>query len=188
LVEPTAITAFLNQQPLADDAWERILPLVYQQLKHLARQVKSNHRSGETLNTTALVHDVYLKIKRSGTLNVAGTQHFYRLAAKAMRQILIDAARAKLSAKRQGQQVTWEEEFTVTLLEQPGTTAAELVSIDEALDELKSFDEQLALIVELHFFAGYGFAQVADILGVSESTVYRDWKSARAWLYAQLKA
>ncbi len=187
LVSPSEITSFLNQHDLGQDAWEQILPLVYKQLKNLARQVKSNHRSSNTLNTTALVHDVYLKIKKHGQLNVQGTQHFYRLAAQAMRQILIDAARAKLSAKRQAQVVEWDDEFTITLLEKPGTTAADLVSIDEALNELKVMDEKLAQIVELHFFGGYGFAQIAEILEVSESTVYRDWKSARAWLYVHLK-
>ena len=177
----------MNQHKLDADAWEQILPIVYQQLKHLARKVKSNHHSGQTLNTTALVHDVYLKIKKNGQLNVAGSKHFYRLAAQAMRQILIDAARAKLTAKRQGQVVEWDDEFTITLMEKPGTTAIELVAIDEALSELKIVDEKLAHIVELHFFAGYGFAQIADILDVSESTVYRDWKKARAWLYVQLQ-
>jgi len=181
------ITRFLNQQELDSGAWEQILPIIYQQLKHLARKVKSNHHSGQTLNTTALVHDVYLKIKKNGQLNVQGRQHFYRLAAQAMRQILIDAARAKLTAKRQAQVIDWDDEFTITLMEKPGTTALELVAIDKALDELKLMDENLAHIVELHFFAGYGFSQIADILDVSESTIYRDWKKARAWLYAQLK-
>ncbi len=182
----TDITSFLNQNKLNEDAWEQILPIVYQRLKHLARKVKSNHQSGQTLNTTALVHDVYLKIKKHGQLNVRGSQHFYRLAAQAMRQILIDAARAKLSAKRDGDEVEWMDEFTVTLMEKPGTSATDLLSIDEALTRLKCLDEPLAQIVELHFFAGYGFAQIAEILAVSESTVYRDWKKARAWLYAQL--
>ncbi len=186
MVSASDITTFLNQHELDKDAWEQILPLVYQQLKHLARQVKSNHQSGQTLNTTALVHDVYLKIKKNGTLNVQGSKHFYRLAAQAMRQILIDAARAKLTAKRQAQVVEWEDEFTITLLEKPGTTAAELLSIDQALTELKLMDDGMAQIVELHFFAGYAFSQIADILEVSESTVYRDWKKARAWLYAYL--
>lgn len=186
MVSPSDITIILNQNKLDHDAWEQILPIVYQQLKHLARQVKSNHHSGQTLNTTALVHDVYLKIKKNGKLKVSGSKHFYRLAAQAMRQILIDAARAKLTAKRQGQEVEWLDEFTVSLMEQPGTSAAELLSIDEALTQLKLIDQSSAQIVELHFFAGYGFAQIAQILEVSESTVYRDWKKARAWLYAQL--
>ncbi len=186
MVSAADITTFLNQHELDQDAWEQILPIVYQQLKHLARQVKSNHQSGQTLNTTALVHDVYIKIKRNGNLNVQGSKHFYRLAAQAMRQILIDAARAKLTAKRQAQVVEWEDEFTITLLEKPGTSAADLLAIDEALSELKQMDEQLVQIVELHFFAGYGFAQIAEILGISESTIYRDWKKARAWLYAYL--
>ena len=187
MISNSEITTFLNQHDLDADAWEQILPIVYQQLKHLARKVKSNHHSGQTLNTTALVHDVYLKIKKNGKLNVQGSQHFYRLAAQAMRQILIDAARAKLTAKRQGQVVEWDDEFTITLMEKPGTTAVELVAIDEALEELKVMDEKLAHIVELHFFAGYGFTQIAEILEVSESTVFRDWKKARAWLYANLK-
>lgn len=187
MLSPSEITTFLNQNDLNENAWEKILPLVYTQLKHLARKVKSNHRSGQTLNTTSLVHDVYLKIKKNGQLNVKGSQHFYRLAAQAMRQILIDAARAKLTAKRQGHAVEWDDEFTITLIEQPGTTAADLIAIDEALKQLKAINDHLAHIVELHFFSGYGFEQIADILQVSESTVYRDWKKARAWLYAQLK-
>lgn len=188
MVTASDITIFLNQNDLDEGAWEQILPIVYQQLKHLARKVKSNHQSGNTLNTTALVHDVYLKIKKNGQLNVQGSQHFYRFVARAMRQILIDAARAKLTAKRQGQMIEWEDEFTITLLEQPGTTASELLSIDEALSDMKQIDEKLAHVVELHFFAGYGFDKIAKILGVSESTVYRDWKKARAWLYAHLQS
>ncbi len=184
--KPSDITVFLNQHRLDENAWEQILPIVYQQLKHLARQVKSNHRSGNTLNTTALVHDVYVKIKKNGRLNVQGSRHFYRLVAQAMRQILIDAARAKLTAKRQAQMVEWQDEFTITLLEQPGTSATDLLSIDLALSTMKQANEQLAHIVELHFFAGYGFEQIAEILQVSESTVYRDWKKARAWLYAHM--
>ncbi|MCB1582929.1 MAG: sigma-70 family RNA polymerase sigma factor [Xanthomonadales bacterium] len=176
----------MNQHELTPDSWEQVLPIVYQQLKHLARKVKSNHRSGETLNTTALVHDVYLKIKNHGNLSVQGRKHFYRLAAQAMRQILIDAARAKLTSKRQTQLVEWDDEFSVILMEKPGTTAPELLAIDEALNALKQVDEKLVQIVELHFFAGYGFAEIAKIMDISESTVYREWKKARAWLYAQL--
>lgn len=188
MVSESELTSFLNQHELTPETWEAVLPIVYQQLKHLARKVKSDHRSGETLNTTALVHDVYLKIKNHGNLTVQGRKHFYRLAAQAMRQILIDAARAKLTNKRQAQLVEWDDEFTVTLMEKPGTSAAELIAIDEALESLKQVDGNMVEIVELHFFTGYGFAEIAEILGVSESTVYREWKKARAWLYAYLKS
>lgn len=181
------ITVFLNQAELDDQTWEKVLPIVYHQLKHLARQVKSDHRATPTLNTTALVHDAYLKIKKHGALNLSGRQHFYRLAAKAMRQLLIDAARAKKSGKRDGQALVWEEHLLVQLSEDEHCNSDQLLAIDHALEQVKKIDPQLVHMVELHFFAGHNFAQIAEIQGVSESTVFRQWKKARAVLYAHLK-
>ena len=180
------ITQWLNQEQIDEKSWNQVLPLVYHQLKHLARKVKSDNKATPTLNTTALVHDVYIKIKKNAHLSITGTQHFYRIAAQAMRQIITDAARAKLSNKRKGQAVEWEDEFVISLVEQTGTSANELIAIDHALTQLKSIDSNKASIVELHFFAGYSFEHIATMLEVSESTVFREWKKARAWLYSQL--
>lgn len=186
MTTPSDLTQYLNKSTISNDDWQKVWLIVYQQLKRLARQVKSNHRVSETLNTTSLVHDVFLKFQKNQVLNVEGKKHFYRMAARAMRQILIDAARAKLTNKRKASLVEWDDEFSISLQDQKGTSASDLLAIDAALNALKKSDETLVEIIELHFFTGYTFAEIATILGVSESTVYREWKKARAWLYAYI--
>ncbi len=186
MLEINQITQFLNQNDLDDSAWEQVLPIVYKQLKHLARKIKADHKASPTLNTTALVHDVYLKIKKSGSLNIQGRKHFYRLAAKAMRQILIDAARAKQTGKRAGHVVEWEDDLAISIHDHPNCSNDDLLVIDQALIQLNSIDPKMVELIELHFFAGYGFAQVAEIMETSESTVFRMWKKARALLYAHI--
>lgn len=173
-------------QDSEQQTFEQIIPLVYQQLKGLARAVKSDHKSQFTLNTTALVHDVYLKIQKAGAANVDNERHFFRLAAKAMRQIITDAARAKLTGKRDAQTFSLDQWVLVSIRDDSKSSAEEIVQIDQALFALSEFDEQAAQVVELHFFAGYTFTEVAEILNISESSVFRLWRKARAWLFTAL--
>lgn len=188
LASESKLTHYLNKKNLSANDWTEVWPIVYGQLKGLARKVKSNHRTSDTLNTTALVHDAYIKLEHHGDLTIHGKKHFYRLAARSMRQILVDTARAKLSKKRQAQVLEWTDDFTFTLMDESSVSADELLAIDGALEALQKVNPSWVQIVELHFFTGYGFADVSDILGVSESTVYRDWKKARAWLYAHMNS
>ncbi len=181
------ITDILNRGQLNADDLQQVLPIIYQQLKHMARKVKSDHRHQATLNTTALVHDMYLKVSRNQALSVESSRHFYRIAAKAMRQILIDAARARLASKRQRDDLVWGETVQLQGVAQDAAGASQLLEIHRALETLHDLDVRLAQIVELHFFAGYTFKRIAQLLHTSESTVMRDWRKARAWLYAQLQ-
>ena len=184
--EASRLTVLLNKVTEEDSTWDEVLPIVYHQLKSMAHRVKSEHQSGYTLNTTALVHDAFIKIKKHGQLSIQGRQHFYRIAAQCIRQLLVDAARARMAGKRSGQRVTLDDGLELPKMSQQQSSANEIIDIDEALNELKQLNPRLVQIVEGHFFAGYSFTEVADILDVSESTVMRDWKKARAWLYARL--
>ncbi|WP_395373652.1 ECF-type sigma factor [Marinicella sp. W31] len=180
------LTVLLNKVTEEESTWNDVLPIVYHQLKAMAHRVKSEHQSGQTLNTTALVHDAFIKIKKHGQLSIQGRQHFYRIAAQCIRQLLVDAARARMAGKRSGERITLDEAIELPRLNHQETSALEIIDIDAALKQLKQHSPRLVQIVEGHFFAGYSFTEVADILNVSESTVMRDWKKARAWLYAHL--
>lgn len=166
------------------DARDELLPLIYQELRVVARSRLAEHRRGETLNTTGLVHEAYLKLagKAPGG-NWSNRHHFYATAALAMRQLLVDQARRQLAEKRGGGRLA------VTLDEQlPGKEReiAEVVALDAALEQLQELDPALAKLVELRFFLGLSVAEVADLLGASERTLARDWQKARAFLHAQL--
>lgn len=176
----------LNNSSLDEEAWSEILPLVYQQLKALARNVKYNHKSNLTLNTTSLVHEAYLKLGKNGHLNVDGTRHFYQLAAQSMRQILVDNARAKLSIKRTPTDEHESQEHYFLEINNQVTSASEIMEIDRALNDLEKLDAQLANIVVYHFYGGYTFVQIAEILGLSERTTMRYWDKAKAYIYSQL--
>ncbi len=180
------ITNILNSSQIDSKTWDEILPIVYHQLKSIARNVKHGHKKNLTLNTTSLVHEAYLKIGKDNNLNINGTRHFYKLAALAMRQILVDNARAKLSKKRTTtQENTTQEDYFLEINNQV-TSAQEVLEIDLALSSLEQLDEQLAEIVTYHFYGGYTFVQIAEMLDISESTVMRKWSKAKAYIYSQL--
>jgi|SRR5690606_3178242 len=185
-MQAAQITQLLNKSALNEEAWDEILPLVYHQLKILARNVKFQHKSNLTLNTTSLVHEAYIKLGKDNKLNVHGTRHFYQLAATSMRQILIDNARAKLSQKRTpGDEHNCPEHYFLEINNQV-ISANEILEIDRALDSLEKLDAKLAEIVIYHFYGGYTFVQIADILDLSERTTMRHWDKAKAFIYAQL--
>jgi RNA polymerase sigma factor (TIGR02999 family) len=182
------ITHLLNRSNIDQNTWDDILPLVYKQLKKMAHNIKSVHKKDDFLNTTSLVHEAFIKIQKNTKLNLSGTKHFYHIAALAMRQIITDTARSKLTAKRNAIEYSLDDEVAINLNDANSKSITEILEIDKALDSLKEMSPRLADIVTYHFFAGYSFVEVADLLDISESTVIRDWKKARAWLYSSLNS
>jgi len=165
-----------------DDAQGRLFSLLYDELRSCAhRQL----RGGETLSTTALVHETYVKLVANDTLRLESRQHFMALAARAMRQVLVDHARRIGADKRGGGVVA------VTLDERvpdAPTEAAEVLALDQALGELERIDERAARVVQLHFFGGLSFVAIAELEGLNERTIKRDWQAARHMLAASMSA
>jgi len=156
---------------------------VYDQLKKLARRVRAG-RAGETLNTTALVNEAYLKLAAGDGQAWSDHDHFFAVAARAMRQILVDSARRRMATKRGG------GDWVVSLDEaaHPAPVRPEqLVALDEALNRLAAIDPRRAWVVEHRYFAGLSIPETARILGIAPATVERDWRTARAWLAAALR-
>lgn len=167
------------------DAMDRLLPLVYDDLRLRARQQLRRRRSGLTLDTTALVHEAYLKLVDQTQADYQDRCHFFAAAATAMRHILVDRARRHAALKRggAGQQVALDSSLL-----QIEAKAVEILALDEALRTLAKADERLARLVELRFFGGLTLEETAEALQLSERTVQRDWRAARAFLYRTLQA
>jgi RNA polymerase sigma factor (TIGR02999 family) len=162
-------------------ALKDLLPLVYEQLHRVAREHLRKQRANHTLQTTALIHEAYLRFAGAEGASVQDRNHFIALASRIMRQVLVDHARGRLAAKRQGGvRVTLSEAADVT-------DEVDVLGVDEALTRLSEFDEQQARVVELRFFGGLSIQETADALHVSESTVKRDWTMARTWLSRELQ-
>jgi len=184
IVNPQTITSLLHEVRNGNNvAFNRLYENVYDELHRLAGNIKF-YRSGETLNTTALVHEAYLKLVPSKDLNWQDRTHFFRVAARAMRQILIKQARYKLAGKRGSGKSNIT--FTDELYLQDQLNPEDLISLDQALTELEKIDPRQAKIVECRFFAGMSIKETAAAFGVSEPTVKRDWRLARAWLVREL--
>jgi RNA polymerase sigma factor (TIGR02999 family) len=163
---------------------DAILPLVYNELHAMAHRKLVNERAGHTLNTTALVHEAYIKLIDQTRITWENRIHFYGIAAQAMRRILVDHARKRLAQKRGG------GKFAVTLHEESThkeTRSKELIDLDVALDELAKLNKRAAKIVECQFFAGLTQKEIAEVMSISESTVQREWRMARAWLQRAMK-
>ncbi|MFT3790090.1 MAG: ECF-type sigma factor [Rudaea sp.] len=167
------------------DALRRLFARVYDELKRLAR-IQLAKAGGQTLNTTGLVHEAYLKLAQPGERGLQDSEHFFSLAARAMRQIVIDRARAQVTAKRGGAQrevVDFDAAFDVA----GGDLGPEaLLRLNEALDRFASDEPRLAQLVELRFFAGLELEQIAVLQQVSERTLNRDWRRAKVRLYLAL--
>jgi RNA polymerase sigma factor (TIGR02999 family) len=163
------------------EAADRLMPLVYDELRRLAR-----HRLAgpdQTLQTTALVHEAYLKLAGHSQLAVQDRHHFFALAAKAMRQLVVDHARRRAAAKRGGAvRAIALDELQIPVDDR----AEEMLALDKALERLAALDETLSRIVELRYFAGLSVEETADALDCSPRTVKRDWRKARAFLYHEL--
>lgn len=164
-------------------ALDELFPIVYQELRRRARAYLRNQPGAETLTTTALVHETYLKLVGATALTWKDRAHFMALAARAMRQVLISYARRNRAAKRGGGVVKIE------LDSQPSLTdfaADQFLALNDALEQLAILNERLSRTVELRFFGGMSLEETAEVIGVSPSTVKLDWQKARAWLYREL--
>lgn len=166
-------------------AMDQLFPLVYQELQACAHRQLARRSPGETLNTTALVHETYLKLTANDRQTYNNRVHFFAVAASAMRQILVDYARRAAAGKRGG----GLKELSLDPADLASAERAdELVALDEALTELAAADPRLARTVELRFFGGLSVEETAEVLGTSARTVKRDWRKARAYLYDAIRA
>jgi RNA polymerase sigma factor (TIGR02999 family) len=179
------ITAILrDQNGSTAETLERILPGVYEQLRQQAHNYLRHERRPHTLQTTALIHEAYIKLVEQESVNWTDRSHFFAVSARIMRQILVDYARTKHRRKRGGfaEHIPFDE----TVKTAGDDRCVDLIALDEALDRLGKLDPEQARVVELRYFAGMSIPEIAGVLEVSESTVSRDWNVARAWLKFEL--
>ncbi len=167
-----------------DDSADALLKLVYDELRRQARRYLQKERLGHTLQTTALVHEAYLKLNKQKNVSWKNRSHFFAVAATMMRRILIDYAKTKHRIRRGGVKSDLPLENALTI--SGGETDFDLLALDEALNRLAEREAHLAKIVELRFFSGLDVVETAEVLGISESTVKRDWQMAKAWLHREL--
>ena len=166
-----------------EQALSQMLPLVYQELKRLARHYVSQERRGHTLQPTALVHEVYLRLIDQQRVDWSNRAQFLGLAAGMMRRILVNHALAKKTEKRGGLQHKLSLDEAVSFADE---REVDLVALDDALKTLESLDPQQSRIVELRFFAGLSIEETAEVLGISPATVKRDWNTAKLWLRREI--
>jgi RNA polymerase sigma-70 factor, ECF subfamily len=168
-------------------ALQRLLPLVYADLRKVARAHLRREQAGHSLQATALVHEVYLRLVGADRLRVESRTHFMAVAVRLMRQILVDHFRRKRASKRGGAVTVVGLDMVPSGAEPSvGGNEVDVLALDRALEELASFDPQQCRLVELKFFAGLTIEEMAEALGISTATVEREWVIARAWLYQRL--
>lgn len=181
---PGEVTVLLDQMRSGrKDALERLLPLVYNELRRLAAHYMKSERSGHTLQPTALVHEAFLRLAGQDRTNWQNRDQFMGIAGQLMRRILVDHARKRLAAKRGGWPATLNAPIGKPV---PDVTPEEVLSVDEALTRLEGVDPQQARVVELRYFGGLSPAETAAAMGLSLRTVEREWSMAKAWLRAEL--
>lgn len=181
---PSPVTRLLQEWSAGRrDAFDQLFPLVYDELRRLAAQHLRRERQRGPLQTTALVHEAYLKLVQQHDVHCENRAHFFGIAARVMRCLLVDHARAKAAAKRGHgvDPVTFEGLEGVSL-----PPDIDLIALDEALTLLALTDPRQSQLVELRFFGGLTIDESADVLGISPATVSREWTVAKAWLYARL--
>ena len=183
---PRGITEELREwsDRRGDDSADALLKLIYRELHRQALRYLQKERAGHTLQTTALVHEAYLKLAGQKSVVWESRSHFFAIAATMMRRILIDYAKTKHRIRRGGvhEDLPLENALTISVSE----TDFDLIALDEALNRLAANEAPLAMIVELRFFSGLNVIETAEVLGISESTVKRDWRMAKAWLHREL--
>jgi RNA polymerase sigma-70 factor, ECF subfamily len=167
------------------EALDALLPVVYEELRKQAANYLRRERVGHTLQTTALIHEAYLKLVDQKNVHWQNRAHFFGIAAQLMRRILVDHARTKKRAKRGGSniRVSFNEANVLT-----PSQNLDIVALDEALERLSEIDEQQSRIVELRFFSGLTVEETAEVLAISPATVKRDWSMAKAWLHREISA
>lgn len=188
MTDPAAqVTQILRDLNAGDaQAADRMLPLIYDELRALAGSFFARQSPGHTLQPTALVHEAYMRLAQAANPNWNGRAHFFAVAAKAMRQILMNHARAQNAAKRGG---NWQRMSLDEAVTPPGMSQdLDLLALDDALTELATLAPRQAQVVELRFFAGMSIRETAAALGLGTTTVEDDWTAARTWLGRQLAA
>ena len=165
------------------DAKDRLLPFVYDELRRQARNLMSRERANHTLQPTALVHEAFMRLLEQSGIDWQNRSHFYGIASRLMRQILVDHARLHAAEKRGNNQIHFSIEDVQIPVEE---RADSILILNEILDKLAEFDEQQAKIVEMRFFGGMSNAEIAEALEISERTVGREWQSAKLWLFREL--
>jgi RNA polymerase sigma factor (TIGR02999 family) len=179
------ITCLLKAWAAGDRvALDHLAPLVYAELRRMARRYMAKERLGHSLQPTALVNEAFLRLVEHDKVGWQDRAHFFAVSAQMMRRILVDAARTRGSEKRGGGVVKVDLNESIDALPQRGR---ELIALDEALDALSQFDERMAKVVELRYFGGLSVEETAEVLKVSAQTVMRDWRLARAWLARQIR-
>ncbi|MCO6512105.1 MAG: sigma-70 family RNA polymerase sigma factor [Aridibacter famidurans] len=181
---PQEITQILQDWRKGDEsAVERLMPVVHAELKRLARSYLSRERAGHTLQPTALVNEAFLRFARINDLDWQDRAHFFAVSATIMRQILVDHARRIATDKRGGGM----KRLTLDNLRIANETkAADLLGLEMALEKLAEIDARKVKVVEMKFFSGLKHEEIAEVLGVTEKTIQRDWKIAKLWLYREL--
>ena len=186
----TEITELLKAWRAGDQAaLDRLTPLVYDHLRGIARHHMRNERAGNTLQTTALVHEAYVRLAPLARLDWQDRVHFFSVSARMMRRILVGAARARKRLKREGGAARAEHAAPVNLDEVPDLRSDRgtgLIALDDALDELGQIDLRKVRVIELRYFGGLSVEETAEALGISPQSVMRDWKLAKAWLKVRL--
>lgn len=178
------ITQILQTADAADPkVAEKLLPLVYDELRRLAAAKMANERPGQTLQATALVHEAYLRLVGNGAHSWQNRRHFFGAAAEAMRHILVDRARRKAAVRHGGEMTRLNLDEVLVAAE---ATDENVVRVNDALEKLAARDREAAELVKLRFFAGFTSAEAAELLGLSERTAKRTWAYARAWLFKEL--
>lgn len=181
-LSPKSVTELLVQWHAGDEeALRAVLPRLYDELRRLAHHYMRQERPGHTLQTTALVHEAYLQLEKQGAAAFKDRSHFVAVCAHLMRQILVDYARKRRAAKRDGgYKLTLDDTFAFK------SKSLDLVALDDALCELAKLNPQQSRLVELRFFGGLSIEETAKVLGLSPATVKRHWETVRLWLHHQL--
>lgn len=180
----TPVTELLVRWRAGDtDALQSLMPLVYDEMRRLAHRYLRRERPGHTLQSTALVHEAFVRLTGNAPPHWEDRAHFFGIAAHLMRQILVEYARSRNAGKRGGAVV----KLAIDKVEEPSAKLdLDIVALDDALKDLARIDPQQSRVVELRFFSGLSIEDTAQVLGISESTVKRDWNTARVWLYREL--
>jgi RNA polymerase sigma-70 factor (ECF subfamily) len=179
------VTQLLRQWQSGDkDARDQLIPLVYDELHRMARQYVRRERPGHTLQTTALVNEAYLRLVDQKDVDWQNRAHFFAVSAQVMRHILVDYARQHSAVKRGGefQRIALDDEASIS-----AERAAELVALDEALQALQEIHPRRSRVVELRYFGGLNNRETSEVLKISEPTIERDWRFAKAWLYREMQ-
>jgi RNA polymerase sigma factor (TIGR02999 family) len=183
---PLQVTGLLRKWRDGDEsALDQLMPLIHDVLHRLAHRYVKRERRGHTLQTTALVNEAYLRLVEQQDVDWESRAHFLAVSAQVMRHILVDYARQRASGKRGGQfkRITLDGDATVS-----AERAAEIVALDDAMEGLEKINPRGCKVVELRYFGGMNAKEAAEVLKISETTVERDWRLAKAWLYRELQA